>query len=230
LNFVAHVCVASYFSQDAAVGFGALLPDFVSLLGLKSPTTRHPGIAYGVNLHHLTDAAFHELHSFRETCNVEAAELRRLGIPRGPAQAVAHVGIEFLLDDALAEDAPTQSFFTSSLRAGSPEALGSILDWTSSEQAERFDRLRQQVCSIEQPNGPLASSLIAERIARTLRNRPKLAVPPTQQTIVLNWVQSIRGRMNGLFPELIEQVLRTLRTKVPTPRTQLRDSLQFRRA
>jgi hypothetical protein len=216
LNFFAHVCVVSQFSGDEAVAFGAMLPDFASLLGLKTPPTRHPGIAYGCTLHHLTDAAFHALKAFQTACHEETANLLRLGFARGPALAIAHIGLEFLLDDALAADLTARELLHNSLLAAAPEGLSAHLDWACLEHANAFESLRQRLISVGRPQTPNDPALVAERIVRTLRYRPRLAVPETHQDRLTAWIYPTQGRRNGLLLELFEQVLQELRTMLPS--------------
>jgi hypothetical protein len=213
LNFFAHVCVVCQFSRDDAVAFGAMLPDFASLLGFKTPPTTHRGIALGCELHHLTDAEFHNLRAFRDACHSETTELRQLGFARGPASALAHVGLEFLLDNALFDVAPTHALVHSSLLAATPDGLGRHLEWGLPEHAERFENLRQRLVSMGPPNGRVEPGVLAERLTRTLRHRPRLAVSPSQQEMLVTWVRSTQGRRKDLFPKLFEQVLQALRTK-----------------
>ena len=61
-------------------------------------------LAAGLRFHHLTDEAFHGSRSFLEFSGQALSYLSRHGLPRGSARAVAHVGVELLLDTAFAAE------------------------------------------------------------------------------------------------------------------------------
>lgn len=203
--------------MDPAIAFGTLLPDFVNLLGLKTPPSRHEGIQVGYDLHHLTDALFHDLPAFRAAYREETALLRQLGFGRGPAAAIAHVGLEFLLDGTISTDKNARSLLRSSLSWATLDCLFCHIDWQCREHADGFEGLRQRLLSLGPPESPLDPCRVAERIVRTLRNRPKLAPGPEGQTLLVDWVLATSERRNGLFPTLFEPVLETLRIRLPIP-------------
>src|SRR6202040_922306 len=107
---------------------GAMLPDFCSMLGLREPCAQDRVLATGIHFHHITDRAFHDLAIFRRLCREATAVLGARGVARGTARAVAHVGVELLLDAVLAEAAAARSAYVAGLRAGQrPELLRSLL-------------------------------------------------------------------------------------------------------
>src|SRR5258706_12541419 len=109
MNFFGHAALAaSYLAQqgpDAANELprfcaGAMLPDFIGMLRLSRPVVHDSVLARGVAFHHRTDELFHELPSFHRLSRSAFAWLSARDMPRGPARAVAHIGIEILLDEA----------------------------------------------------------------------------------------------------------------------------------
>jgi hypothetical protein len=118
MNFFSHAAVARSFSEDPEFVLGAMLPDFVSMLGARLPEVTHVTLARGVRFHHVTDHVFHDLEVFRMLSRDAHAELRERGLGRGASRAVAHVGIEILLDMTLGQSAPAQAAYLSGLEAG----------------------------------------------------------------------------------------------------------------
>jgi acyl carrier protein phosphodiesterase len=230
VNFFAHVSIATLFAADDALAFGAMLPDFASLLGSKPPTTHHPRIQEGCLLHHSTDAVFHALPLFKLTCREQSVRLAHLGLERGSAMAAAHVGLEFLLDDVLAQDAPSRQLFRATLAAATAERLAACIDWQSHEQATRFQSLRNRLLSAEQPDRGMPSFVIAERVYRTLLGRPRLAIRSEQRASLARWVSAVRIGGTGVFCSFIEQAAIGLCSRLPQRQTRPTDSLQFRRA
>src|SRR5688572_23166915 len=115
MNFFGHAALAAgHFSARspqlpgtdlALLCAGAMLPDFISMLRLGRPAVLDEQVARGVSFHHLTDHAFHELDSFLRLSREAFAWLSEQRVPRGPARAVAHIGVEMLLDEVLSDDA-----------------------------------------------------------------------------------------------------------------------------
>jgi hypothetical protein len=207
-----------------------MLPDFVSLLGVRPPRPHHPEIEAGCDLHHATDSAFHALPTFREACRTQMGRLRLLGFDRGPSTAMAHIGIEFLLDDALAADEPSRELFRSSLLSATPEVLARHLHWERAEDATRFEALRCRLLEVEHPRTGLEPSQIAMRIFRTLRERRRLAIRSEQIPEVTQWVASLQTEPTDIFRALVQETLGELDGAMPRNRTRSAESLRFRRA
>lgn len=230
MNFFGHVAIATHISCDFGIGFGCMLPDFAHLLGLRRLSTCDPSLAAGVRLHHDTDRVFHELVVFREACLVEAENLRRVGVARGPAAGAAHVGIELLLDDAIALDAPTQAYYRGSLEAAGPAGLAKSLQFENPEQAARWEALRERLLAAPVAPPVLLPTLLAQRIERTLRHRPRLAIRSDEIEVLATWAERARARLSGDFPRIIEQVLQGLSATYDTVARSTADCLRFRRA
>lgn len=176
MNFYSHLAIASLFSGDVAVAFGAMLPDFASMLGVRQPLTLDARIERGCELHHATDRIFHEHPLFRQACSVEAAVLRKRDFARGTARAVAHVGLEIFLDDALWEDETARALYAEVLAFATPHELSQSIDWKSPDHAQNFEQLRQRLALTCSRATPSTAPTIAERVFRTLLRRPRLAV------------------------------------------------------
>ena len=213
MNFFSHAAVARRFSEAPEFVLGAMLPDFASMLGLRLPPVSHPTLERGIGFHHLTDRVFHELATFHALTREAHAALSARGLDRGPARAVAHVGIEILLDLTLGQSAAAQAAYLSGLAAGLRPELVSAVAWPSSERERLVDLLETLV-----QRGILldtSSPIVVERIRRTLARRPRLALKGGDAESVLDWVESSRDRVVGsalaLVAELYEELERRQR-------------------
>jgi hypothetical protein len=90
-------------------------------------------------------------------------DLRTTALDTGPRRAVAHVGWELLLDDALAGDVATTSAFRGALLVGR-DAIDDA-SWTL-----LVDRLLDV-----HPHAPSSTRAVAERVHRAVSRRPRLA-------------------------------------------------------
>src|SRR5688572_4337425 len=123
MNFFGHAAMAERFSKEPPFVLGAMLPDFSSMLRLRPPGSSHPVVARGVAFHHATDEAFHELAVFRELCSDAMRLLAERGVSRGTRRAVAHVGVELLLDVELSADEAARVAYLDGLRAARDPAI-----------------------------------------------------------------------------------------------------------
>jgi hypothetical protein len=213
MNFFSHAVVAGRFSRDPEFVLGAMLPDFASMLGVRMPPVAEATIRNGVRFHHLTDGVFHELPSFRLLTREANAALRERGVARGPARAVAHVGIEILLDTTLGQSAAARDAYLSGLEAGRTPALARSLAWAEAEAKRLTDLLETLV----QRGIVLDTSaeLLVERIRRTLAGRPRLRLGPDDPPRVRDWVEATRDRVVGSTPALIAELHRELELRLP---------------
>ncbi len=229
MNFYSHIAIASLFSEEVGVALGAMLPDLASLVGAKPPEARCMHINRGYSLHHATDRAFHELELFRRASRIESQRLQSLGLRRGSAIAAAHVGLELVLDDALAQDEPTQALFRATLAAAVPQALCQSLEWGSATHAARFETLRQRLWTLATER-PVDATVLAERLCRTLANRPRLAVRASDRGSLQDWAAELPLRCSPIWPSVIAGVLCALEGANWHPSPSLSRPLRFRRA
>ena len=210
MNFFGHAALAGHFSERPAFVLGAMLPDFSNMLGLREPGTNDAVNAEGIRFHHLTDLAFHELELFRRWCREARSTLEARGVARGTARAVAHVGIELLLDAALAENAGARSSYLAGLRAGRRAELRARLSWSTAEQ----DRLGALASTLEErglvAKIPTPAAVIVERLARVLAGRPRLAIAPKDSVQVAEWVESAERHVVASAPALFATLTREI--------------------
>jgi hypothetical protein len=205
MNFFGHAAIAGRFESDPVFALGAMLPDFCGMLGFRAPEPEPGPLGAGVRFHHVTDSAFHELPAFRQLNQAACAELAVLGVRRGTARAVAHVGVELLLDAELAESDAARALYFDALRAGGAPALfGAVRAFTSQER-ERLGRLLTILDERGVAKRPSSAS-VAERLARALASRPRLAVTLADAPKVGEWVELFRARVVSSTETLVSEL------------------------
>jgi hypothetical protein len=103
VNFFGHAAVASWSAESPGSVLGAMLPDFATMSGARLAEPTDAAIAHGIELHHKTDAAFHHLAPVLALMRELDGHLEAAGCARGPRRAVAHIGVELLLDGVLVD-------------------------------------------------------------------------------------------------------------------------------
>jgi hypothetical protein len=208
MNFFGHAAMAERFSKEPPFVLGAMLPDFSNMLRLRTPVSQHLEVERGLAFHHLTDHAFHELSAFRELCADAMRFLAERGVSRGTRRAVAHVGVELLLDVELAKDAQARAAYLGALRAAREPAIATSLSWPADQQ-ERLARLAARLEEASDSRKP-TTELMVERLVSTLSDRPRLAIDDSARPHVADWVELCRARVVASTPALILELTRTI--------------------
>lgn len=205
MNFFGHAALAaSHFAllsplELARACAGAMLPDFIGMLRLGRPQVIDASLARGVAYHHLTDHAFHELASFQQLSRQAFAWLSERELERGPARAVAHIGIEILLDEVLASDAGARDAY----RAALATPLDDALSFAEAADPQRLQTLRRDLLERAiYPHEPSAE-LVALRLRRSLAGRPRLATDDAGERLLRSWVESARPLVAAAAPALL---------------------------
>jgi hypothetical protein len=206
MNFFAHAALAATELAPseqrpgdlALVCLGAMLPDFVGMLRLGPPQVHDARLARGVAYHHRTDHAFHDLPSFQALSRRTFAWLSERALPRGPARAVAHVGIEMLLDEVLAQDPRARAAYLAALDV----PLDPALSFAIASDGERLEALRRALRE-RASSTPAEPEVVALRIRRTLEPRPRLATDDAGQALLATWVRAARPWVAAVAPELL---------------------------
>jgi hypothetical protein len=216
MNFFGHAAVAVVHfglhqrppSPDALARWclGAMLPDFVGMLRLPPrPLLHDPVLARGVAFHHATDEAFHDLPGFLSLSREAFAWLTEHELPRGPARAVAHIGVEMLLDEILSDDEAARDGYRAALAV---DVKGRV-EVSTPEAPDAQERLtRLQLALLERSRMPRVPEpeLMAERIGRALAGRPRLATNAEGERCVASWVQGARPRVAAAAPALLAEL------------------------
>ena len=210
MNFFGHAALAArHFAQHLPTGdpklallcSGAMLPDFVGMLRLSRPAVLDPSLARGVSFHHLTDHAFHELTAFHQLSRHAFAWLSANGVARGPARAVAHIGVEILLDEVLAGDAFARECYLAALAT----PLGGVLEFPVPNDGARLAALHATLLERSSSETP-PPELVAQRIRRTLSGRPRLAVETGAEARLSSWVALTRPLIAHAAPSLLAEL------------------------
>lgn len=207
VNFYGHAVVASWFRTEPAFVLGAMLPDFLTMLGRARATfvtapsahTDASVVLTGVEFHHATDAAFHELPEFLALTAAARDTLSRGGLSRGAARGVAHIGIEILLDELLTADEVGRSTYFSALAHTQTAELPLALSPDEHRELRELTDLLSRRGLPESPS-PLE---VAERLQRIVAKRPRLAFEATQSAIVGAWVDEARPSVRTNAPAIL---------------------------
>ena len=208
MNFFGHAALAaSHFNDErplpseselSRLCVGAMLPDFIGMLRLSRPDLTDSVLARGVAFHHKTDEAFHELPSFLRLSREAFAWLSEQRLPRGPARAVAHIGIEMLLDEVFAQQARAREAYLAALRV----PLEQLMSFPVPSDQERLAALRSALLERASTVLEPPARLVAERIVRTLAGRPRLATGDAGQELLVRWVETTRPQITAEAPEV----------------------------
>ncbi|HEY3664442.1 MAG TPA: hypothetical protein VGL19_00525 [Polyangiaceae bacterium] len=210
MNFFGHALIAQ--RREATRGLvraefvlGSMLPDFASMLRLRPPRASLEALARGLAFHHLTDEAFHGSHSFLEFSAEASSYLTSRGLSRGSARAVAHVGVELLLDSALATSSANEAYL-SAIECALTDRVLDHIDWQVSDGKARFT----QLCTVLARRGAVRADppaeLIAERLRNILADRPRLALDDAGQSVVRDWAMTTRPAVVAGAPVLLREV------------------------
>jgi hypothetical protein len=212
MNFFGHAAIAGRFRATPEFVLGAMLPDFSGMLGLKTPPVTPDALGAGVRFHHLTDHAFHELRSFRAFCAESTRWLDAQNVRRGTARAVAHVGVELLLDAALAEGETARARYFAALGAARQGELFAPCLYNP-EECARLAGLAEVLEDRGISRNP-DTALVITRLERALAARPRLAIEPRDQAAIGAWVELFRDRVVASAPDLVSELTSTLEPKL----------------
>ncbi len=169
VNFFGHAAIASWRLGRGGLPLGAMLPDFGSMCGARVTGTADPDVATGIELHHTTDKVFHALPVVTGLMRELDQRLERGGCARGPRRAVAHVGVELLLDGVLIETEDYRDAYTLGLEYEAP------LTWRDEGDDLRYGGLISRLRAHGVPLDLRRPEAITHRLARMLGHRPLLA-------------------------------------------------------
>jgi hypothetical protein len=198
LNFFGHCVAASWHQGAPAFTFGAMVPDFASMVGQRPPRALHPTVASGIEFHHLTDRCFHAGHHFLTLQSQARDSLRASGIAKGPRLAVAHIGVEIVLDSWLAHSAANLALYGAALDYGAgargfiwPNAKTTSLDAADNAALdEQLRQLAQRLRDNVEQLIPRDASAIAQRLTRILQRHPALRLPDSARNAVTQWAEA----------------------------------------
>ncbi|HET9625691.1 MAG TPA: hypothetical protein VFP84_30205 [Kofleriaceae bacterium] len=198
MNFFGHAAIAS--ESAPGVVLGAMLPDFATMCGGRIEGSADADVTAGIALHHATDAVFHQLPAVLGLMRELDDRLRAAACARGPRRAVAHIGVELLLDGLLVAEPAYRAAYLAAL------GCDAQLTWRD-DAAPRFAGLVARLRGFGVPDDLQRPEAITQRIARILAHRPLLAPSPDD-------LRAIRASLTAFRPRVevaAETVLRGVR-------------------
>lgn len=203
MNFIGHLFVARWHSEEPGFGLGAMLPDFASMARVRLGAQADTQVRAGVALHHRTDDAFHHQPVFVELMQDTLNALLEDGVARGPARAVAHIGVEMLIDGELVHDAATGAAYLAALARGLDGALHTSLDEADQRALLRVhERLHTHGIPYDYRN----TDAVVHRLTRALSGRPRLALGPKDGQKVAAVLPEIQARLAPRVPALLDNL------------------------
>ena len=180
VNYFGHAAIASW-SLGKRGGFplGAMLPDFSTMCGVRVAGTPDADVAEGIALHHTTDRVFHTLPVVTGLMRELDQRLERGGCARGPRRAVAHIGVELLLDGVLVEDPEYRDAYMLGVEYDAP------IDWRDPDHGPTFDGFLRRLRARGVPDDLKQPEAIAFRLGRMLAGRPLLAPSPSDNAVIV---------------------------------------------
>jgi hypothetical protein len=211
MNFFGHALVAQ--RRELARGsiraefvLGAMLPDFASMLRSRPPTVSDDALSEGLAFHHLTDDAFHGSESFLGLSGRALSFLVGHGLSRGSARAVAHVGVELLLDGAFAAETRTNEAYLSAVDCALTLSMASRIHWLDAALATRFSKLCQNLRQRGAFPSNTPAEVMAQRLREILADRPRLAMDEAGQSVVREWIMIARPMIVSGAPLVLREV------------------------
>lgn len=208
MNFFAHATLAREQDASPAFALGAMLPDFVGMLGIQTPAGVDDAVRRGMAHHHRTDGAFHYSRGFGALMAQGVGLLKERGVERGRARGAGHVGIEILLDGVLALTEGSQSHYYAALSVGSAQCAK--WHWQSAGDAARIDDLCQRLAARSIRADSWDPERVAWRVERALSARPRFVLSGTDVGQIEAWASDYRPRVQESAPALLDEVRHAL--------------------
>jgi acyl carrier protein phosphodiesterase len=202
VNYFGHAAVASWRSAAPGTVLGSMIPDFSTMSGARVESTADLDLAAGIELHHATDAAFHTLPAVTGLMRELDDALARRSCARGPRRAVAHIGIELMLDGVLVREPGYREAYERGI-AHEPRGIA----WKDAGDDARFAKLIERLRTYGVPHDLERVDAIVHRLSRILGHRPLLAPSPGD-------LRAIAASLTELQPRVTvatDTVLRALR-------------------
>ncbi len=205
MNYFAHALLASRFRDDPGFVLGAMLPDWLRWIGARPDAAPDTALAAGMQFHHRSDGAFHAAPTFVALTREAAEQLLDVGVGRGPARGVAHVGVELLLDGALYRRSHPAAVRRYAAALSAASSASRSVGWSRPEGGVRMRRVARHLGA----DDPVARyddpDRVAQAVERTLRARPRLRIAPDEMPRVSRWARSWQPRIERLAEILVDE-------------------------
>ena len=206
MNYFGHAAVASWRNGRGGLPLGAMLPDFGTMSGARVTGTSDPDVAAGIELHHATDAVFHQLAPVTALMRELDQRLERAGCARGPRRGVAHIGVELLLDGVLLDESAYRDAYVLGLEYEAP------LMFRDDGDDQRLTALLERLRTYGVPDDLRRPEAIVQRLARMLGRRPLLAPSPQDLATIAVALVEHKPRVEIAA----DTVMRALRAGLPS--------------
>ncbi|MEY4510062.1 MAG: hypothetical protein RLZZ450_2184 [Pseudomonadota bacterium] len=214
MNFIGHAAVALWFPlvESTAPEFvlGSMLPDFAGMAGARlsrrDPASKNDPLAAGIALHHRTDDVFHGAAPFVSLLQDTLDELTSLGVPRGSARAVAHIGTEMLIDGELVHAPEIGAAYADALAVDRP--LDAV--FVDAAGGTRWALLRDRLRSYGVPYDYQDPDAVLRRLQVVLRGRPRLALDAASAPLVRAHLPALQRKVVIALPALLASVREAL--------------------
>ena len=187
MNYFGHAALAILRRERPFFVLGAMLPDFLAMLGGRLQNKRGGGfireqLANGVDFHLKTDAVFHQAPVFVAMNRRALIELRQLGVSRGPARACAHIGVEMLIDAHLIQRKDLYDQYLLALRAGARS--DDLFACDGPNHRGRLSALCQHLANRGAEVHEASAQRFEVRLKKTLEHRATLRPSETELTLI----------------------------------------------
>lgn len=189
--------LAARHSDDPRFVLGSMLPDLVSMAGVRIADAHDAVLAAGIALHHETDARFHAAPVFTELCRSANEELQALGVGRATARAVGHVGTELLLDGLLSYDEPARAAYSHALERSVREPMHDMLSLRGDATTQELQRLLARLHRAPLPHGYREPSFVLDRLQTILARRPRLAFREGDLEPTARWLERAKAQLEA---------------------------------
>ena len=197
MNFFGHATLALKRSDDPRFLLGAMLPDLVSMAGVRIAEARDPELAAGIALHHETDARFHAAPAFTELCHAANEELQAAGVGRATARAVGHVGTELLLDGLLSFDDVARAAYKRAIEHHVREPIHDALSLKGGATTQDLQALLARLARAPLPEGYREPRFVLDRLHTILARRPRLAFQDGDLEPTERWLERTQRHLEA---------------------------------
>lgn len=179
MNYFGHAAIASWQNKRGGFPLGAMLPDFSTMCGARVSGTPDGEVAEGIALHHVTDKVFHTLPVVTGLMRELDEKLARGGCAKGPRRAVAHIGVELLLDGVLVDKPEYREAYQLGVE------YDAQIDWRDEGDHVRYWAFIQRMRARGAPDDLKQPEAIAFRLERMLERRPLLKPSPSDNAVIV---------------------------------------------
>ncbi len=189
MNFFGHAVVASWSNRRPEFALGAMLPDLVHMVGRHRIQSDAQWLGAGIDFHHQTDAVFHDSPTFVKLQRRAWAELAASPLRRGARLAVAHVGLELILDAELSRAEHHRQHYANALQALTSAELRERLQFpdATDDPWSDLEALLATLMARQMHLAPRTPEQLFDRLRRVLSARPSLALTADDAPWVASW-------------------------------------------